>query len=68
MNRPHFTIELADGRRCDANHIAVVRGEDGNYMVSFECSGQIQVVDPQTIKHVAYSPSGATWCPFCDAS
>lgn len=66
MLRPSFTVKDKDGRAYDANHLSVVKSQDGPRLV-FECSGQLVQLDPADVVKVEFdNVSRATWCPWCD--
>ena len=66
MLRPSFTVELTNGKLLDANHLAITL-RDGKPVVSFECSGSIEIYKPEEIIGVSFGPPNACWCPWCDS-
>lgn len=70
MQRAQFTIHMKIGSNYDANHLSIERKSiDGKQksILSFLCSGARESVNPEDVKEITFSATGAVWCSECDA-
>ncbi len=64
VNRPGFTVEDKRGRNFDANHISY--SWHGGWVVSFICSGVMEILPVDEIQAIRFSKDEAYYCNECD--
>ena len=67
MRKPGFTVEDIYGRNFDANHLSISWDSSYNkaYVISFICSGSLEIMPASMIKEIRFSKEGPSYCSEC---
>jgi len=69
MQRPGFTVEDIYGKNFDANHLSIAWDSSKYYkayVISFICSGALEIIPANLIKEIRFSKEGPSYCNECD--